>query len=680
VESKRLQHENRENGFPQALIRVNFRPNVCGSGRLGGSGDLYSLFDRDAEEPTAIHGRGRTASSTRKASILDTSLPASLSAGRVLFLDVETTGLSWFYDEITIIGWAMDSAYKTMIHGEDPKPLLDDLAAAAVLVTFNGTLFDLRFLRKTFGEIELPGIHIDLRYLARRAGLTGGQKNIERELGIQFRDGLEDVDGAAAVLLWHEYLRGNDSSLISLIRYNRSDVLAMAEILDCVLDRLELQHDFWLRLPSFGPTARRVIEGPLPTLNRLPIADGRGFRTFMSTFQGTPAETARIVGIDLTGSEKRGSGWCLLNGTHAETLTTFTDGEMVGRILADRPDLVSIDSPLSLPYGRMWVTDNDPGRAQFGIMRECERELKRRGINVYPALLPSMQGLTRRGMLLASRLRAAGIPVIESYPGAAQDIMGIPRKGAGIEYLKRGLSEFGIMGQFVTTEVSHDELDAITSALVGSFFLARKYEALRGRTEGALIIPDLKAGNRNAMVIGISGRICAGKTTAARLLEKRGFAYTRFSMVIDDEIIGTGGIPDRKSRQRVGIEIHEEKGQRWLCEKVLDRVQDRKLIVIDGLRFPEDHAYFSERYGADYVHVHIVSSEPLRRARYDAGKDGDPSFLDADMQPVERKIDELKMMATAVIENDGSLDSFEGALMSAIKNTTRDGVCLFQSS
>ena len=103
-----------------------------------------------------------------------------------------------------------------------------------------------------------------------------------------------------------------------------------------------------------------------------------------------------------------------------------TDEEMVARIVAISPALVSIDSPLSMPFGRVRVEDDDPGRLEFGIMRRCERELKRRGINVYPCLLPSMQSLTRRGMRLASRLRRLGLPVIESYPGAAQDIMRHP--------------------------------------------------------------------------------------------------------------------------------------------------------------------------------------------------------------------------------------------------------------
>jgi uncharacterized protein YprB with RNaseH-like and TPR domain/predicted nuclease with RNAse H fold/dephospho-CoA kinase len=644
-----------------------------------GSRCLYSLFDFEADRPESVRTRDRTSAGARKGVSVESNIPASLSAGPVLFLDVETTGLSWYYDEITIVGWAVDGAYKAILRGAKPNQFMDDLTSASVLVTFNGTLFDLRFLRKTFGDIPLPSIHVDLRYLARRAGLVGGQKEIERKLGIQYREGLQDVDGAAAVLLWHEYLRGDSTALRSLLSYNRSDVLAMAPILDCVLERLELQRDFWLRLPVFEPAARLEMHRPLPTIDERVGIPIREFRSFSSIFKGTPAEAARIVGIDLTGSERRASGWCLLHGSQAETIPAFTDGEIVSRVLANNPDLVSIDSPLSLPFGRKSVADDDPGRAEFGIMRECERELKRRGVNVYPALLPSMQALTERGMRLAARLRAEGIPVIESYPGAAQDILGIPRKGAGVKYLQRGLGEFGIRGKFETQATSHDELDAITSALVGSFFLAGKYEALRGREEGALIIPDLKVSRTGVMVVGLSGRICAGKTTAARFLERRGFAYTRFSMVIDDEILARGGLPDRKSRQEVGHEIHWNRGQRWLCERVLDRVRGRKLIAIDGLRFPDDHAFFSETFGADFVHLHVVASDELRKIRYDAVSEGGTSFLDADLKPVESKIDQLRSMATATVENNGSTNDFERALVTTIAQAPIGDGCLFQS-
>lgn len=595
---------------------------------------------------------------------LDPRISAGLEDPRsVVFLDVETTGLSWFYDEITLVGWACDGAYHVHVAGEDPASLLSALASARALVTFNGTLFDLKFLKKTFGEIPLPPLHIDLRYLSKRVGLTGGQKLIEMELGIRARDGVQDIDGAVAVLLWHEFVRGDLSALHRLVDYNRRDVLAMCMILDRVVDRLDIQQDLWLKQSRFEDWAGAALNQSLPQQLLQNTTSRLKARTFESLFKGTPAKGAKIIGIDLTGSEKRASGFCVLSGNVAVTSTVNSDGEMLSRVLQEKPDLISIDSPLSLPEGRIRVSDDDPGRAEFGIMRRCERELKRRGINVYPSLLPSMQGLTQRGMMLAQTFRRLGIPVIESYPGAAQDIMGIPRKGAGERYLKQGLAEFGIVGPFETEAVTHDELDAITSAVVGSFFLSGQFEALSGPTEGALVIPDLKSIGSAGLVIGISGRICAGKTTAARLLEQRGFAYTRFSLVIDDEIRSRGEVPNRETRQRVGTEIHVNKGQRWLCERVLDRVPGQPFIVIDGLRFPDDHAFFAEQFGSQFVHLHLNAPDAVRETRYAESSQGELSFSDADRQPVEAEIDGLSGLATATIGNFGTIDELENAVV-----------------
>jgi uncharacterized protein YprB with RNaseH-like and TPR domain/predicted nuclease with RNAse H fold/dephospho-CoA kinase len=601
---------------------------------------------------------------------------------RVVFLDVETTGLSWHYDEITIVGWACDRRYHVHIAGEQPGPLLNALRNASALITFNGTLFDLRFLRKAYSGLALPAVHIDLRYLARRAGLSGGQKVIEKVLGLPARTGFDDVDGAEAVLLWHRYLRGDVSSLRRLIEYNRYDVLGMCGILDDVLDRLDIHPDFWLNRFRFSDHAYSPV-GRADTSSELPFNTSKQPRgvTFKQTFAGTPAEHAGVVGIDLTGSESRPSGWCYLRASHAVTDMIASDGEIVERTLAIKPDVISIDSPLSIPFGRNRVEDDDPAREEFGIMRRCERELKRRGINVYPCLLPSMQRLTGRGMHLATKFRAAGVPVIESYPGAAQDIMGIPRKRAGVEFLKQGLADFGVRGDFIDNPVRHDELDAITSALVGSFFLAGKFEALRGPMEDALIIPDLETNRPPGMVLGISGRICAGKTTVARLLEQRGFAYTRFSLVIDDEIIGRGETPNRQMRQRMGMAINRTKGQRWLCQRVLDRVAGRDLIVVDGLRFPEDHAFLVETFGSEFFHLHIVAPTEVRAARYRAQEKGDVPFAAADCDAVEAKIDNLAGMAKSTIANDSTIEALSGILDDALEEFARrdDRSCRFPS-
>ena len=197
------------------------------------------------------------------------------------------------------------------------------------------------------------------------------------------------------------------------------------------------------------------------------------------------------VGIDLTGSEKKHSGWAVLNDNVASTCPIRTDQELIDTTASQNPTVVVLDAPLSLPAGRLSVFDTDPGRHQFGITRECERALLRVGIRSYPCLIPSMQRLTERGIRLAAEFRSMGFEVIEGYPGGAQDILGIPRKQKGILELAKGIERFGITGSFINKTVSHDELDAITAAIVGCFYLAGSYEAFGNEAEGLLIVPRL---------------------------------------------------------------------------------------------------------------------------------------------------------------------------------------------
>ncbi|OJY60554.1 MAG: hypothetical protein BGP16_05745 [Sphingobium sp. 66-54] len=586
---------------------------------------------------------------------------------RLLFLDIETTGLSHFYDEITIVGWSFGGRSGTFIKGQDPSELFQVVQNAIAVVTFNGIRFDQRFLKQEFPHISLPETHIDLMYLCRRVGLTGGQKAIETILGLNFREDLEGVDGFAAVLLWHEYLRGNLKALKRLIAYNRADIAAMGGLMDDALSSLGYEPDLIGQAVRFvdwsNPKDRHRLPAGLkkaaPELARAP--------TFRELFDGHRAETARIVGIDLTGSEARPTGWCLLEGFRAKTETISRDDDLVERTMAASPDLVSIDSPLCLPFGRQTVFDDDPTRDKFGIMRFCERELKRRGVNVYPSLLPSMQKLTARGIKLAGIFRSHGLPVIESYPGAAQDVMRIPRKGAGEEWLKLGLKNFGIRGKYTTSKVTHDELDAITSALVGTFHLAELSEELGTANEPPLIIPRLQV-SRTPFVIGVSGPIAAGKTTLAEILQLQGYAYTRFSLVIDD-LLKERNLPlDRHHRQLVGAEINRDGRQRELAERTMSRVAGAATIVVDGLRFPDDHAFLKEKFGFRFHHIHVSAPDEMRRERYaerlelppfEAGK----AFDEANASEVERMVPALGRLADQTVFNVGTKDDMATLLL-----------------
>lgn len=583
----------------------------------------------------------------------------------VMFLDIETTGLSFFYHDITLIGWSIGNQYAAYIAGGDTKNFNEECCRAKLLVTFNGTLFDIKFIKKFFPAICLPPYHIDLRFFARRVGLTGGQKHIEKEIGFTRQEDLQEMQGDSAPILWYKYQRGDLNALKKLILYNKADIEGMKYILDFCINAYCKKEKIPQKIcpPKklfqkqkmsihFGKTAKQGC------IKLEPYSSQVGPKiTYTQLADNISLDSLCVAGIDLVASEQKASGFCILHGAQAETARCTTDAEMIERICAANVRLVSIDSPLSLPAGRTSCWDSDPFRQQFGITRYCERELHRRGISSYPCLIQSMQKLTSRGMELAKKLRKLGIPVIESYPGAAQDIMGIPKKQAGQKYLALGLQEFGIYGNFCTHDVSHDELDAITSAIVGYFFWAGKFEALGTEEEAPLIIPDLTADNEawlRRRVIGISGLIGSGKTTAAQYLASRGYTRARFSDILRQQLLAQNIEPTRSTLQRLGLEVYSsDGGQRALGRKVAQRVENTDRAVIDGLRFPEDRATLIEFFGPAFTHIHLNCKQAvLIKHQLELHEDISPA--EALRHDVERGISPLAKLADVHIPNDGT--------------------------
>ena len=102
----------------------------------------------------------------------------------VLFLDIETTGLSVYYDIISMVGWSIGKEYGVYINGQNDALFRSALAKAKVVVTFNGIMFDLKFIDKHLDYPKTPPVHLDLRFFAKRVDLSGGQKAIEKEIGL----------------------------------------------------------------------------------------------------------------------------------------------------------------------------------------------------------------------------------------------------------------------------------------------------------------------------------------------------------------------------------------------------------------------------------------------------------------------------------------------------------------
>jgi len=192
------------------------------------------------------------------------------------------------------------------------------------------------------------------------------------------------------------------------------------------------------------------------------------------------------VGIDLAGSEERNTGFCVMDSNmRCRTEVLHTDDEIFERTVGAVPSVVSIDAPLFLPKGRKRIEDKGPPH-----FRECDKELLRMHIRFFPISLGPMRMLTSRGIRLRGSLEARGIEVVESFPGAVQDLLHMPRKQAGLPLLARALRRYGVDLGKPDSELNGDELDAVTSALMGLLYSKGNYRAIGDPEEGFMILPD----------------------------------------------------------------------------------------------------------------------------------------------------------------------------------------------
>ena len=146
------------------------------------------------------------------------------------YLDIETTGLSPSDCMVTVVGIYIcngDNTRVIQLVGKDitADSLLGSLDGVSIIYTYNGSRFDLPFIRDCLGT-NLAQIfpHHDLMYDCWQNNLYGGLKSVERQLGIERR--LTDMNGYEAVRLWWKYVDSFDlDALNKLLEYNKEDVL-----------------------------------------------------------------------------------------------------------------------------------------------------------------------------------------------------------------------------------------------------------------------------------------------------------------------------------------------------------------------------------------------------------------------------------------------------------------------
>jgi uncharacterized protein YprB with RNaseH-like and TPR domain len=151
--------------------------------------------------------------------------------GKIAYVDIETTGLSRWSHEITTIGIYDGIEPKIYIQGKDLHEAYDKLDEFDIVVTFNGKQFDMPFIEH-HGKRKYDLIHLDMRFLLKELGFSGGLKKIELELGISRPDEVANVNGFEAVRLWRRYKQGDLRALETLVKYNIEDIVNLKFLLE----------------------------------------------------------------------------------------------------------------------------------------------------------------------------------------------------------------------------------------------------------------------------------------------------------------------------------------------------------------------------------------------------------------------------------------------------------------
>jgi len=182
----------------------------------------------------------------------------------------------------------------------------------------------------------------------------------------------------------------------------------------------------------------------------------------------------KFVGIDLAGSPKNDTGFCILETDgEARTVSTYllgTDPEIIEKTVKAAPLLVAIDAPLTYS----------------GNNRRCDEEL--RGYGALPVTLRGMEVLARRGSSLAVKLAESNIKAIEVYATASAKILGLYDKDE--RAMQKKLLDAKVAGATERRLLKKDELDAVFSALTAYLHYNGASQKV-GDDAGKIIIPKV---------------------------------------------------------------------------------------------------------------------------------------------------------------------------------------------
>ncbi|MEN2998989.1 MAG: DUF429 domain-containing protein [Acidilobaceae archaeon] len=158
-----------------------------------------------------------------------------------------------------------------------------------------------------------------------------------------------------------------------------------------------------------------------------------------------------VGGLDLAASERRCSGFALLNFAARElerVRCLFSDEQIVEELTGSGATVVAVDAPL----------------AETPLMRELDRKLISMGFRVLPPSFGAMKELTRRAWRLSQRL--SPLELIETHPRSAL-------RSARVSSVEELVERLGLSARLHLGSLGRDEKDAVVAAAVAFCYLSR---------------------------------------------------------------------------------------------------------------------------------------------------------------------------------------------------------------
>lgn len=182
-----------------------------------------------------------------------------------------------------------------------------------------------------------------------------------------------------------------------------------------------------------------------------------------------------------------------------------------------------------------------------------------------------------------------------------------------------------------------------------------------------------RSGNER-LVIGIAGRIGAGKTSAGEYLGSRhGFQYLRYSQVLSEWLAKD---PGRKADlQEIGWEVMAGGMQGELNRRLIAQIAPDADCAVDGLRHPLDYESLKNSFPSsfDLLYIYSPSRQRWERKKMQSRYASYDDFEAADLHPVEQQIESLRANASLVLSNESSLQNLYVALDEAVQRFRREG-------